>query len=54
MSCSVCGFAQQTDPALTGAVATQTEILKKLFKKREKTQQAIIASEATVDRKSVV
>ena len=48
MSCSVCGFAQQTDPALTGAVATQTEILKKLFKKREKTQQAIIASEATV------
>ncbi|MFC2760154.1 hypothetical protein [Hallella multisaccharivorax] len=48
MSCSVCGFAQQTDPALTGAVATQTEILKKLFKKREKTQKAIIASEASV------
>jgi hypothetical protein len=48
MSCSVYGFAQQTDPLLTGAVTTQTEMLKKLFKKREKTQQAIIASEANV------
>ena len=48
MSGSVCGFAQQTDPALTGAVAAQTKILKDLFKKREKTQQAIIASEASV------
>lgn len=48
MSGSVCGFAQQTDPALTGAVAAQTKILKDLFKKREKTQKAIIASEASV------
>ena len=48
MSCSVCGFAQQTDPLLTGAVTTQTEMLKKLFKKREKTQEAIIATEAGV------
>ena len=48
MSGSVCGFAQQTDPALTGAVAAQTKILKDLFKKREKTQKAIIASEAGV------
>ena len=43
VSGSVCGFAQQTDPTLTGAVAAQTKILKDLFKKREKTQQAIIA-----------
>ena len=48
VSGSVCGFAQQTDPTLTGAVAAQTKILKDLFKKREKTQQAIIASEASV------
>ena len=48
VSGSVCGFAQQTDPALTGAVAAQTKILKDLFKKREKTQKAIIASEASV------
>ena len=48
MSGSVCGFAQQTDPTLTGAVAAQTQILKDLFKKREKTQQAIIATEAGV------
>ena len=40
--------AQQTDPTLTGAVAAQTEMLKKLFKKREKTQQQIIAAEASV------
>ena len=48
MSGSVCGFAQQTDPLLTGAVTTQTEMLKRLFKKREKTQEAIIATEAGV------
>jgi hypothetical protein len=48
VSGSVCCFAQQTDPGLTGAVAAQTKILKDLFKKREKTQQAIIASEASV------
>lgn len=46
----VCGsaYAQQTDPTLTGAVAAQTEMLKKLFKKREKTQRQIIAAEASV------
>lgn len=41
-------FAQQTDPTLTGAVAAQTEMLKQLFKKREKTQKQIIATEAGV------
>jgi hypothetical protein len=48
LSCSLGGFAQQTDPTLTGAVVAQTEILKDLFKKREKTQQKIIAAEAAV------
>ena len=42
------GNAQQTDPTLTGAVLTQTQMLKDLFKKREKTQQQIIATEAAV------
>ena len=42
------GTAQQTDPTLTGAVLTQTQMLKDLFKKREKTQQQIIATEAAV------
>lgn len=45
---SAAAHAQQTDPTLTGAVAAQTEMLKKLFKKREKTQQQIIAAEASV------
>ena len=47
---AVCGrsFAQQTDPTLTGAVAAQTEILKKIFKDRENTQKKIIAAEAAV------
>ena len=40
--------AQQTDPTLTGAVVAQTEILKKIFKDREKTQNKIIAAEAAV------
>ena len=48
LSCSLGGFAQQTDPTLTDAVVAQTEILKDLFKKREKTQQKIIAAEAAV------
>ncbi len=48
LSCSLGGSAQQTDPTLTGAVVAQTEILKDLFKKREKTQQKIIAAEAAV------
>lgn len=42
------GTAQQTDPTLTGAVLTQTQMLKDLFKKREKTQRQIIATEAAV------
>ena len=47
---AVCGncLAQQTDPTLTGAVAAQTEILKKIFKDRENTQKKIIAAEAAV------
>ena len=47
---AVCGrgMAQQTDPTLTGAVAAQTEILKKIFKDREETQKKIIAAEAAV------
>ena len=48
MSASVCGYALQTDPALTGAVVAQTEILKDLFRKREKTQRQIIAAESAV------
>lgn len=40
--------AQQTDPALTGAVVAQSEMLKKIFKNREKTQQKIIAAETAV------
>ena len=42
------GHAQQTDPTLTGAVVAQTEILKKIFKDRENTQNKIIAAEAAV------
>lgn len=41
-------FAQQTDPTLTGAVLTQSEMLKKIFKEREKTQKKIIAAETAV------
>jgi len=40
--------AQQTAPTLTGAVVAQTEILKKIFKDREETQNKIIAAEAAV------
>ncbi len=40
--------AQQTDPTLTGAVAAQTAILKKIFSDREETQKKIIAAEAAV------
>lgn len=42
------GFSQQTDPTLTAAVTAQTSILNNLFKKREKTQQKIIAAETAV------
>lgn len=40
--------AQQTDPTLTGAVVAQSEMLKKIFKDREKTHQRIIAAETAV------
>ena len=40
--------AQQTDPTLTGAVIAQSEMLKKIFKDREKTQQKILAAETAV------
>ena len=40
--------AQQTDPALVGAVGVQTALLKDIFSDREKTQQKIIAAEAAV------
>lgn len=41
-------MAQQTDPTLTGAVVAQSEMLKKIFKDREKTQKKIIAAEMAV------
>ena len=41
-------FAQQIDPALTGAVAAQSAMLNRLFSKREKTQKKIIAAETAV------
>ena len=41
-------MAQQRDPTLTGAVVAQSEMLKKLFKDREKTQNKIIAAETAV------
>ena len=41
-------FAQQIDPALTGAVAAQSAMLQNIFKKREKTQKKIIAAETAV------
>lgn len=39
-------FAQQIDPALTGAVTAQTLELKSLHDKRRKTQEKIIAEAA--------
>lgn len=40
--------AQQTDPTLTAAVASQSSMLSDLFKKREKTQKKIIEAEGAV------
>lgn len=40
--------AQQVDPALTSAIFAQTEMLKKLFKDREKRQNEIIAAEGLI------
>ena len=45
---STAARAQQADPTLTGAVEAQSLILKDIFKKREKTQQQIIATETAV------
>lgn len=38
----------QTDPALTGAIGAQCELLKQIFKKRDNTQKKIITAEASV------
>lgn len=45
---STAASAQQADPTLTGAVEAQSLMLKDIFKKREKTQQTIIATETAV------
>lgn len=42
------GHAQQTDPALTAAVILQTEELKAAYKKRDETQNRLIAVQASV------
>jgi capsule polysaccharide export protein KpsE/RkpR len=47
-SVSMASYAQQTDPTLTGAVVAQSELLKKIFSDREKTQNKIIAAETAV------
>ena len=41
-------FAQQTDPALTGAVIAQTAELKSIHRKRKNLQERIIVAEAAV------
>lgn len=48
LSIGIRASAQQTDPALVGAVGVQTAMLKDIFSDREKTQQKIIAAEAAV------
>ena len=40
--------AQQAEPTLTGAVEAQSLMLKDIFKKRQKTQEQIIATETAV------
>lgn len=40
--------AQQTDPTLTATVVTQELSLKKAYEKREKTQNKILAAQATI------
>ena len=47
-SVGIASYAQQTDPTLTGAVVAQSEMLKKIFNNREKTQNKIIAAETAV------
>ena len=48
LSIGINASAQQTDPALVGAVGVQTAMLKDIFSDREKTQQKIIATETAV------
>ena len=48
LSIGINASAQQTDPALVGAVGVQTAMLKDIFSNREKTQQKIIAAETAV------
>ena len=47
---AICGkmCAQQIDPALTAAVATQTNVLNDIYSDRSKTQKKIIAAETAV------
>lgn len=47
-SCSTIKAGVQTDPVLTGAIIDQMEVLKKIFKNRENTQNKIIAAETSV------
>ncbi len=47
-SVGTASYAQQTDPTLTGAVIAQSEMLKKIFNNREKTQNKIIIAETAV------
>lgn len=46
--CTTMKAGVQTDPALTGAIIDQMEVLKNIFKKRENTQNKIIAAETSV------
>lgn len=48
LSIGINASAQQTDPALVGAVGVQTAMLQDIFSDREKTQQKIIAAETAV------
>lgn len=48
MGVSLSMSAQQADPTLTGAVEAQSLMLKDIFKKRQKTQEQIIATETAV------
>ena len=48
LSIGINASAQQTDPALVGAVGVQTAMLKDIFSDREKTQQKIRAAETAV------
>ena len=49
LAVTVSGHAQQTDPALTAAVTTQTFTLKSLFDARHSTQEKILAATGIED-----